>query len=385
MQATHTSARMLAKCFFVLALGISLNVSAQQGSGESARFFDRIWAVPVLYENYDNPTIQSFALIGRYHGQYWSVRADQGDARGWENRRMIGGFRSRWFQHFELEAQMYLKSGSGSIYDGLYVANIKWSPPGLDFSLSMGRLDYLFTGFERSTSSKKINTIERSLLVNQIMPAEVVGAHLQGRQGRFSYQAGLFSRSIEEELDDFNTGAAAMIGVAYDTSLLFEQDSLHLDYLYNSRKTEGNAFRPYRHIAALWYKGESGRLGLSVDFIAALPLETDGSVWGLTLEPTWVLLEELLGYSDPLQLVFRYQYASSSEDNGLHLQRRYEEKVTDGEGDNYHALYAGLNYYIYGQKLKLMLGGEYASMDDHANDGGDYQGWTWFAAIRTYF
>ncbi len=369
----------------VLAFGISLNVSAQPDSGESTSFFDRIWAVPVLYENDDNPTIQSFALIERYHGQYWSVRADQGDAQDWENRRMIAGFKSMWFQNFELEAQMYLKSGSGSIYDGLYVASIKWMPKGVDFSLNVGRMDYLFTGLERTKSSKVINTVERGLLANQIMPAEVVGAHLRGRRGRFSYQAGVFSRSIEEEFSDFDTGAAAMMGVAYDTSLLFDEDSLHLDYLYNSRKTEGNAFRPYRHIASLWYKGGSGRLGLGVDLTVALPRETDDSVWGLTLEPTWVLLEELLGYSDPLQLVFRYQYATSSEDNGLHLQRRYEEKVTVGEGDNYHALYAGLNYYIYGQKLKLMLGGEYASMDDHANDGGDYHGWTWFGAIRTYF
>ncbi len=53
------------------------------------------------------------------------------------------------------------------------------------FSISVGRLDYLFTGYERSESSKKINTIERGLLVNQIMPAEVVGAHLTGTTGPF--------------------------------------------------------------------------------------------------------------------------------------------------------------------------------------------------------
>ena len=122
-----------------------------------------------------------------------------------------------------------------------------------------------------------------------------------------------------------------------------------------------------------------------MDLTMAVPLETSGHVIGLTLEPGWRLLDQVFGKNDPLQLTMRYQYVNSSEDNGLHLQRRYEEKVTVGEGDNYHALYAGLNYYIYGQKLKLMLGGEFASMDDHANDGGDYRGWTWFGAIRTYF
>jgi len=167
--------------------------------------------------------------------------------------------------------------------------------------------------------------------------------------------------------------------------LFYNEGSLHLDYLYNSRDTEGNAFRPYRHVASLWHKGKRGRLEMGIDLTVAKPLETDGHVWGLTLEPTWMLLDELFGNSDPLQLALRYQYASSNEDNGLHLQRRYEEKVTEGEGDNYQAFYAGLNYFLYGHKLKLMLGGEYAHMDDAADDGGEYRGWTWFGAVRLYF
>ena len=385
MQASNLDTKWFARCIVALAASISLNAWAQQDSGQSASIYDRIWAIPVLYESADNSTLQSFSLIGRYHGQGWAVKARQGNAQDWENRRMIFGFSSKWFQHFTLHAQMYLKSGPGTIYDGLYQAFIKWSPPNTDFSLSVGRMDYLFTGYERSLSSKKINTIERGLLVNQIMPAEVVGAHVQGKQGRFSYQAGLFSRSIEEEFDDFNAGAAAMIGAGYDSALFLQEGTLQLDYLYNSRKTEGNAFRPFRHIASLWHQGRSGRLGMTIDLTAALPLETDGFVWGLTLEPTWTLFDELLGNNDPLQLALRYQYAYSSEDNGLHLQRRYEETVTKGEGNKYQAYYAGLNYFLYGHKLKLMLAGEYAHMEDDANDGGAYRGWTWFGAVRLYF
>jgi phosphate-selective porin OprO/OprP len=368
----------------VLLVSFSLNAWCQQGSQEPS-VYDRIWAVPVLYQNSDNPTLQSFSLIGRYHGQYWSVDASQGDASDWENRRKIVGFSSRWFQNFTLQAQMFLKTNGGSLYGGLYVFFIKWSPADTDFSISVGRLDYLFTGYERSNSSKKINAIERGLLVNQVMPAEVVGAHLRGKRKRFSYHAGLFSRSIEQEFDDFDSGSAAVIGVGYDTGLVYEKGSLHLDYLHNPGSQEDNAFRPYRHVVSLWHKGESGRLGMGADLTVALPLETDGHVFGLTLEPTWMLLNELTGNNDPLQLVLRYQYANSSEDNGLHLQRRYEQTVTSGEGDNYQAIYTGLNYFLYSHKLKLMMGGEYARMDDAANDGGKYRGWTWFAALRLYF
>ena len=385
MQTSAQSSRWNMRFFVALAASISLNGWCQQNNDQDTNIYDRIWAAPVLYENADNPTIQSFSLIGRYHGQYWSVHAEQGNASDWENRRRIVGFSSRWFKNFKLQAQMYVKTGDGSLYNGLYEAYIEWSPPDKDFSLSVGRLDYLFTGFERSTSSKKISTIERGLLVNQIMPAEVIGAHMEGQKDRFSYHAGLFSRSIEEEFDDFDTGAAAVIGAGYDTKLFYKEGRLHLDYLYNSRDTEGNAFRPYRHVVSLWHKGKRGRLEMGMDLTVAKPLETDGHVWGLTLEPTWMLLDELFGNNDPLQLALRYQYANSNEDNGLHLQRRYEEKVTEGEGDNYQAFYAGLNYFLYGHKLKLMLGGEYAHMNDAADDGGEYRGWTWFGAVRLYF
>lgn len=382
--STHPFIRRPSLWFAALTVCISLNARAQQDEGESPRLYDRIWAGAELYSNADT-VIQSFSLVGRYHGQYWAVRADQGDAQDWENRRMIFGFNSEWSGNITLQAQMYVNTGEGSIYDGLYVAFIEWSSADTDFTISAGRLDYLFTGLERSTSSKKINSIERGLLVNQLMPAEVVGVHARGKQGRFSYQAGLFSSSIEEEFSDFDTGSAAVIGGAYDTPLFLEEGSLHLDYLYNSSSTEGNAFRPYRNIVSVWHRGERGRLGLGMDLTFADPLETSGHVWGLTVEPTWMLTSELSGHDDPLQLALRYQYAYASEENGLHLQRRYEEKVTEGEGDRYQALYAGLNYYLYGHRLKMMLGGEYARMKDAAGDGGEYRGWTWFGAIRLYF
>ena len=369
----------------ILAASIGLSGWFQQASAQDDNIYDKIWAIPDLYENADNSTIQSFSLIGRYHGQYWSVRADQGNNADWENRRKIVGFSSTWFQHFTLQAQMFIKTDGGSLYGGLYEAYIKWSPAGTDLSVSVGRLDYLFTGYERSESSKKINVIERGLLVNQIMPAEVVGAHLRGKKGRFAYHAGWFSRSIEQEFDDFHSGSAAVIGASYDTRLFYEKGSLHLDYLHNPGGSEGTAFRPYRHVTSLWHRGEKGRLGMGIDLTYAVPLETEGHVIGFTLEPSWTLLNEVFGNNDPLQLAVRYQYANSNEDNGLVLQRRYEQKVTRGQGNSYQALYTGLNYYLYGHKLKLMAGGEYARMKDKANDGGEYSGWTWFGAIRLYF
>ena len=46
--------------------------------------------------------------------------------------------------------------------------------------------------------------------------------------------------------------------------------------------------------------------------------------------------------------------------------------------------YAGLNYYIYGHRLKLMAGAEYSKLDG-GSDGGAYEGWTAFSGIRMFF
>ena len=49
-----------------------------------------------------------------------------------------------------------------------------------------------------------------------------------------------------------------------------------------------------------------------------------------------------------------------------------------------HAAYFGVNYYIYGHKLKLMAGTEYHHMDG-GGDGGDFDGWTSTVGLRMSF
>ena len=48
----------------------------------------------------------------------------------------------------------------------------------------------------------------------------------------------------------------------------------------------------------------------------------------------------------------------------------------------YHEIYAGLNYFLYGHKLKWPTGIQYVTMDDHADDGGEYSGWQFVTGIR---
>ena len=168
------------------------------------------------------------------------------------------------FHDFTVQAQMKFSEDFDPVYDGLYQAFVKWSP-GEAFSLSAGRLDFLFAGLERTISSTKIATFERGLLVNQLLPAEVVGAVAQGKVGDFFYRAGVFSGSIEQEFTTFAGGFGAVAGVGYELPLFYAEGSLHLDYLYNNGNPSNNALESYDHVVSLWHQGQTGPFGLGVD------------------------------------------------------------------------------------------------------------------------
>jgi len=346
---------------------------------------ERVWEAFRLYDNKKNSVIQEFSIVGRYHGQYSSVNADQGSASEWENRRIYLGAEVVLFHDFKVHAQIKISEDFNPFYNGLYQAYVKWSP-GESFSLSAGRLDFLFAGLERSVSSTKIVTFERGLLVNQLLPGEVVGIVAQGKAGDFSYRAGVFSGSIENEFTSSAGGFGAVAGVGYNAPLFYETGSIHLDYLYNNGNASNNALEPYDHVLSLWHQGRIGPFRLGVEMTWAHGIAGSKPVWGATALGTYELCQDLLRKGDALQAVLRYQYAASDGDNGLQLQSRYEQKVVpSGSGNAYHAVYAGLNYLIYSDRLKLMTGAEYAVMEDSASARYSFNGWTFFAGVRLYF
>lgn len=139
------------------------------------------------------------------------------------------------------------------------------------------------------------------------------------------------------------------------------------------------ATKPYEHAVSLDYSGDYGRLGFTTDLIYATGAGEVADVWGLVVMPYYSFTEKLEG-------VFRYTYADSDAGDGIRLASRYERKVDNlalDHGDGYHSLYLGANYYIYGDKLKLMTGAEYATAD--LGDGADWTSWTWFGGVRFHF
>ncbi len=66
-------------------------------------------------------------------------------------------------------------------------------------------------------------------------------------------------------------------------------------------------------------------------------------------------------------------------------QSRYEKKVAANSvlGDAYHSLYGGVQYFINGDKLKILAGAEWASLQKSKDDS--YDGVTYLSGIRFSF
>lgn len=225
------------------------------------------------------------------------------------------------------------------------------------------------------------------------MPAEVFGLYNEGEYKNWSYHAGIFSGSIEKEFTQFNGGFAILGGISRKAALFYNKGIIHIDYLYNNGNTENNAFEPYEHIISLWHHGNLGRFGMGMDITAARGLNTVSDLWGFTFLPTWDAAFNVFIPGDMLQLAFRYNYASSRDQYGLAFNDRYEEHAAAGQGDSYNALYVGINYHIFQQRLKLMAGIEYFQMSDAGSENEDglfsvensIDGWSFLSGIRLYF
>lgn len=351
-------------------------------AAEPASLCDQIFGIPTLYRNPDNPYIQRFAIRGRYQGQYHYTDADTGTSEDWENRRIRFGADLDFLRDFSFETRWNVKreSGPGSLFEDVFTMSVTWKPSP-EFHLQLGKQKANITN-EWRTSSAAILTFERSLLVNTVIPETMWGARAGGNLGGFLYEASVFTASVDndQKFPDFKGGVGLHGSVGYDyaESAGLDRAVVRLDYFYQDGDADNNAVKPFRHVFSLNSAHVTGRFGLNTDLIYASGDGNVADVYGVVVMPYYDLLEKL-------RLVTRYTYAGGDGSSPLALTSRYERPaVQDGSsirGDNYHSVYGGLNYYLCGDKLKLMAGAEYATM------GGDsrYSGITWLGGVRLDF
>jgi hypothetical protein len=341
-----------------------------------------------------NPILQEFKLRGRYHGQYWDVDADQGSQSDWEDRRSRFGFDAKLFdKKLEVRADFQSNDGFNDIYDGLVDAYLRWKPKS-NLSVTLGKTKPLIGQYDWLESTNTQPTFERSQIFNQLRVNRATALTVEGTQDEISWRAGVYSNDTpattngtgafgDGEFGDFNGGWSFSLGAGYDFKhvLNVEKADFRLDWLHSDRDVaEDLVLNRYDDILSSTFWLKEGEWSLVLEGYYAMGGDgTYSDVFGFFIQPTYDIIPK------KLQLVGRYSFANSSGALGVSGQSRYERSVAanKGLGDTYNAIYGGAQYFIYGEKLKLMAGAEYAWLDNDVADS--YDGLTVLTGLRFSF
>lgn len=361
--------------------------------------FDQLWGHATLYKDDLNPILEEFKLRGRYQGQYWDTDADQGSQSNWEDRRSRFGFDAKLLdKKMELRADFQSNDGFSDFYDGLVDAYVRWKPKSW-LSITAGKTKPLIGQYDWLESTNTQPTFERSQIFNQLGINRAAGLTVEGTQDDFSWRAGIYTNSTpattadpitkissgafgDGEFGDFTGGVSYSLGVGYDFKhlLAIEKADFKLDWLHSERETGDLVLNKYDDILSATFSVKQEAAALVIEaFHASGGDGTNSNVFGFYLEPTYDIIPK------KLQLVGRYSYANSEGPLGIVGQTRYEKKMATHKalGDAYQSVYGGVQYFIYGDKLKLMAGAEWARLENKT--AASYDGLTLLTGIRLSF
>lgn len=375
-------------------------------AGNSGDWCDWLGGTPGrIHADAEHPYLQSLRLIARLH---WQASAIDGrDVNGarfhdtdddWRRFR-VGGqaeflrfFSSRMVANWVLDGRPSgrdLDWGYHSFDEATLSFDLRKALEIRAFDsmrLTYGRHKFVI-GEEVAMSSNEMPMVERSAIANKVYGANSRPTGLTLDFGRDGWQGtlGLFSG---EDDSDFVGGWND--GLAWYAALKWKSGDFRyrVDGVLN-REGGSDDFLGYGWAGSFNTVWERDRSGLLASLIAgdngSGKGARGGSFGGLTLMPWYWLVE------DRLQAVVSYHLGLASEPEGLRANSRYLRTSEDpargtelngGRGDELHTIYAGLNWHLCGQRMKLMGGVEYSHL---ATPAGDAEALTWLIAFRTWF
>ena len=374
-QEHRMSRRLVVSHTVVLCL---LTLASTAAAQDEPSGFDRAWQFAEWYENEDNPVVQSMVLSGRFQADYARVSDDGVRHDEWNVRRFRFGAKWELFREFTLQIEAdFNPQERDPFYKRLTDAKLEWAPNG-DVEFAIGKQSVPFT-LDGATSSKELLTIDRSNLANNMwFPQEYMpGLSVAGGKSGWNYHAGAYSAGeANREFGEFNGAIFTLLSLGYDLSEHFGADAfdVRVDYINQSEDPQNSFTRALEHVASLSLSVTDGVWGISADVTTGVGYLGQSDLWGAQLLPHVDLNERV-------QVVGRFTHVTSDDPNGVRLAR-YENQAISGRGDRYREFYTGVNYYIYGHKLKLQSGLAFGDMKDTANDGGSYSGTSWVTGLR---
>lgn len=349
---------------------------------------DALWAHAVFFEDAQNPYIQSVAIAGMLHNQgaWGQIRTDNEieNLNQTRTRRLRLGARMKAFHKIDIEAIGDLEA-EGQGHD-LHSLKAEISLTGRD-RLQVGKFRPGFS-YEGNRSSQSLPTVERSLLGNLLIPERSLGALFTHEFNTYSASLGYFDGSTSNGFGKVR-GKGYLYAGLEGLLALDEEETLrhrwHIDYIYNTDSEESESITRsrfggqssigsgiplanpmFRHLFSAGVEVEEGRWNFVADALFARG--DAGSVWGVTIQPSYWLIP------GTLQLVGRLHYAKSADPNVLIQGFGAGADPVEGigpyaSGDEFYSIYAGANLHLYQDKLKILTGVEYSRLSD--GDTGD--------------
>lgn len=354
-------------------------------TGDSA--LDRTWSAATLYKDNSNPVLEEFDLTGRAQFDYFNVDSNKGHNDFFEIRRLRMGVDTFWADRFiemkaTLDTNLRSYNATSDFYNrmtDLYI-NFHFCDA---FNLRVGKFEPHF-GYDREFSDNMQVFFERSFFDDQVFNNTgndyVAGISMSGKVGKWGYQAALFSNNVNHEFGYFNGGESFLGEISHDFAAELHADKAlwALDYMHMNNNANSNVFNTMENALATYFDYHNGDWGLVTQLGYGDGIATKGNIYEFMIMPTYLITKQL-------ELVTRYQLGLASQSNGISMINRQAKTVGKSTGDTDNAIYVGLNYYFYGQKLKLMAGEQYDKLGGGTGPQAGYQGWTTLVGLRMYF
>ena len=377
-----------------MAAAMLLTDTAHADESPEKSTYDRIWGVLELVDNDDAKWLQNLAVVGRLQGDAVSFHSEDNNYDDFDWRRFRFGLKATVFNDFILHAEMdgdmndVDEESWDAFYGRITDAYVGWSASKAA-KVKVGKQSAGFT-LDGATSSKKLLVPERSIVAENLWftTEYFTGAAVSGEIEGWSYNAGGFSASKENEFGHFESGYFVLLSAGHTMG---DQGSLRLDYVYNDPDYTGIAKDPdytvgskdLEHVIALVYKQMiSENLGLWADVAGGIGITDSaagidqGDLLGVDIMPFYNI-------SDQLQLVLQYAGVTSLDDQSQVSMSRYASRNADKEQvETSHNVLLGFNWYLYGHKLKWQNAVEYNYGRNLASTGTDYRGYGITSALR---
>jgi len=379
-----------------LALTLALAATASiaestetiQSDSTQKSTLDKLWDLPVLYKNDKNPFIEEFDFTGRFQIDYFNVDSTRGNNDFLEIRRFRLGVES-WLADRHLELKMTVDTAllayhTPSIFYNRFTDFFLKYHANDALNVRVGKFEPHF-GYDREFSDIQQKFFERGILDDQVFNNTgndyVSGASVLGKIGNWGYQATAFSDSVERAFGQFNGGYSELYELSYDFSkaLGAAKALWAVDYMHMENSSHSDVFNTLNNAAATYFDYQSGRFCIVGQGGYGNGTPAKGDVYAFMIMPSYYLMQ------DKLEAVLRCQYAIGDQSNGIALMNRQDKTIGSFTGDNYASVYFGLDYYIYGQKCKLMAGEQLDDLTGGTGKHAGFRGWTTLAGFRMYW